>query len=273
MSSPPLPLLVLAVVTASILLLLPTGCRAFHIRTQSSVVVNRCTKYRIHATPTTRTTSSDTKSDNMTTTDDDDDNDEVPLGKPVCKYETIIIQPSSLLGEDEQPSQKVSVEDLTPKLQSLLSSTNMQNGVIHVISRHTTTAITINEKESRLERDIEEYFLHICPPDERSSSTKRKDGVRYLHNDIDQRPEGQEETQRCLDNGWDVVSNPNELQKWRNQEPINAHSHLISMMLGSSECIPVVNGKMVIGQWQSVLMVDLDGPRVRTVGVQCMGYE
>ena len=45
------------------------------------------------------------------------------------------------------------------------------------------------------------------------------------------------------------------------------------MMLGSSECIPVVNGKMVIGQWQSVLMVDLDGPRVRTVGVQCMGYE
>ena len=44
-------------------------------------------------------------------------------------------------------------------------------------------------------------------------------------------------------------------------------------MLGSSECIPVVNGKMVIGQWQSVLMVDLDGPRVRTVGVQCMGYE
>ena len=149
----------------------------------------------------------------------------------------------------------------------------MQNGVIHVISRHTTTAITINEKESRLERDIEEYFLRICPPDERSSSTKRKDGVRYLHNDIDQRPDGPEETQRCLDNGWDVASNPNELQKWRNQEPINAHSHLISMMLGSSECIPVVNGKMVIGQWQSVLMVDLDGPRVRTVGVQCMGYK
>ena len=266
------PLLLLVVATASILLLLPTDCQAFHIRTQSSSIVNRCTKSCIllHATssPTT-TTSADTNGD-MTTTDDDDDG---PLGKPICKYKAITIQPSSPLGEGEQPSQKVSVEDLTPKLQSFLSSTNMQNGVIHVISRHTTTAITINEKESRLERDIEEYFLRICPPDERSSSTKRKDGVRYLHNDIDQRPDGPEETQRCLDNGWDVVSNPNELQKWRNQEPINAHSHLISMMLGSSECIPVVNGKMVIGQWQSVLMVDLDGPRVRTVGVQCMGYE
>jgi thiamine phosphate synthase YjbQ (UPF0047 family) len=44
------------------------------------------------------------------------------------------------------------------------------------------------------------------------------------------------------------------------------------MMLGSSEAIPVVDGEMVIGQWQSVLMVDLDGPRERTVGIQLMGY-
>ena len=38
-------------------------------------------------------------------------------------------------------------------------------------------------------------------------------------------------------------------------------------------CIPVVDGDMVIGEWQSVLMIDLDGPRSRTVGVQLMGYE
>jgi thiamine phosphate synthase YjbQ (UPF0047 family) len=47
---------------------------------------------------------------------------------------------------------------------------------------------------------------------------------------------------------------------------------LISMMLGSSESIPIVDGKMVIGQWQSVLLVDLDGPRTRTVGIQIMGF-
>ncbi len=41
----------------------------------------------------------------------------------------------------------------------------------------------------------------------------------------------------------------------RKKNEVNAHSHLISMMLGSSECIPVVDGKMVIGQWQSVLLV------------------
>lgn len=201
---------------------------------------------------------------------------------PLCIYQTITIQPAGMNAfagesinsddEDDSPRQAVSVEDLTPRLKSFLISSGMQNGVIHVISRHTTTAITINERESRLAQDVEDFFLRICPPDERSSSERKKDGVRYLHNDIDERPDGEEEAQRCRDNGWDI-DNPIELRRWRNQEPINAHSHLISMMLGSSECIPVVNGEMVIGQWQSVLMVDLDGPRTRSVGVQLMGYK
>ena len=55
-------------------------------------------------------------------------------------------------------------------------------------------------------------------------------------------------------------------------EPINAHSHLGSMLLGSSESIPVVDGALVLGQWQSVMMVDLDGPRDRSVGIQCLGF-
>ena len=196
---------------------------------------------------------------------------ETQLGKPICTYKTITIQPSGM-NAGEPPRQAVSVEDLTPELKSFLAVSGMKNGVIHVISRHTTTAITINERESRLAQDVEQFFLKICPPDERSSSEKKAVGVRYLHNDIDHRPDGEEEAQRCRDNGWDI-DDPVALQKWRDQEPINAHSHLISMMLGSSECIPVVDGEMVIGQWQSVLMVDLDGPRTRTVGVQLMGYQ
>lgn len=192
------------------------------------------------------------------------------LGKPICTYQTVTIRPSGM-NDGEPPRQAVSVEDLTPRLESFLSSNGMRNGVVHVISRHTTTAITINERESRLARDVEEFFLKSCPPDERSSSERRVRGVRYLHNDIDRRPDGEEEAQRCRDNGWDI-DDPEELKRWRDQEPINAHSHLISMMLGSSECIPVVDGEMVIGQWQSVLMIDLDGPRTRTVGVQLMGF-
>ena len=122
----------------------------------------------------------------------------------------------------------------------------MSNGVVNVISRHTTTAICINELENRLAQDIKRYFLSLAPPDERSAvestvSTLSTAGVRYLHNDIDQRPDGEEEAQRCRDNGW-KIDDPVELQKWRDQEPINAHSHLLSMLVGGSESIPVVDG-------------------------------
>jgi thiamine phosphate synthase YjbQ (UPF0047 family) len=173
----------------------------------------------------------------------------------------------------------ISVEDLTPKLVQLLADSGMKNGVINVISRHTTTALCINERENRLAKDMERYFLSLAPPDERSSAkttaivttTTNEGGVRYFHNDIHLRPDGEEEAQRCRDNGWNI-DDAVELQKWRDQEPINAHSHLLSMLVGSSESIPVVDGTMVIGQWQSVLLVDLDGPRDRTVGVQFLGY-
>lgn len=164
------------------------------------------------------------------------------------------------------------MEDLTPHLNCLLASSSMRSGVVNVISRHTTTAITINERESRLAEDMAKYLIGLAPPDERSEAATAREGTRYRHNDIDKRPDSAEEAQRCRENGWDI-DNPEKLQKWRDQEPINAHSHLLSMLLGSSESIPVVDGEMVIGQWQSVLLVDLDGPRERTVGVQLMGYQ
>jgi len=194
-------------------------------------------------------------------------NSNIVLGTPICEYHQVTV-PSS---QEGPPRQLISVEDLTPSITDLLTSSEMKNGVIHIISRHTTTAITINERESRLAEDIQNYFLSLAPPDERSSAQTATPGVRYLHNDIDKRPDGEEEAQRCRDNGWDI-DDPVVLEKWRAQEPINAHSHLLSMLVGSSESIPVVNGAMVIGQWQSILLVDLDGPRERTVGVQLMGY-
>jgi len=190
------------------------------------------------------------------------------LGKHVCKYLQVTI-PTSQSGP---PRQAISVEDLTPKIKFLLNESGIRNGVVNVISRHTTTAITINERESRLAQDMEKYFLSLAPPDERSSAETAKKGTRYFHNDIDQRPDGAEEAERCRENGWNI-DDPERLQAWRDQEPINAHSHLLSMLLGSSESIPVVNGEMVIGQWQSILLVDLDGPRDRTVGVQFLGYK
>jgi len=198
------------------------------------------------------------------------DDDAAPplLGTPICEYHQITV-PTTQKGP---PRQAISVEDLTPTLETLLRDSGMVCGTVTVLSRHTTTAITINERESRLARDTASFLLQLAPPDERSEAAPvAVPGVRYEHNDIDQRPESDEEAARCRQNGWDI-DDPQQLEKWRAQEPINAHSHLISMLLGSSESIPVVDAALTIGQWQSVLLVDLDGPRDRTVGVQLMGY-
>ena len=43
----------------------------------------------------------------------------------------------------------------------------------------------------------------------------------------------------------------------------NAHSHIMSIFLGSSETIPIENGKLTLGTWQSIFFVECDGPRSR----------
>ena len=162
--------------------------------------------------------------------------------------------------------------DLMPEIARVLKASGLREGSVNIISRHTTTGITINEWESRLARDLKSWLLRLAPPDDRSAIGAAGANVRYEHNDIDTRPESDDERQRCLDNGWDVTD-PAVLQRWREQEPINAHSHLACMLLGSSECVPCVNGQLVLGQWQSVMLVDVDGPRARTVGIQCVGFK
>jgi secondary thiamine-phosphate synthase enzyme len=47
----------------------------------------------------------------------------------------------------------------------------------------------------------------------------------------------------------------------------NADSHLRALLLGASETLPVVDGDLALGRWQSVLLVECDGPRERTVRV------
>jgi secondary thiamine-phosphate synthase enzyme len=61
-----------------------------------------------------------------------------------------------------------------------------------------------------------------------------------------------------------------------NLDPIdgrdNAHSHLIGLFMNSSETIPVADGAMVLGEWQSIFFIELDGPRPRRgVELQIIG--
>ena len=48
----------------------------------------------------------------------------------------------------------------------------------------------------------------------------------------------------------------------------NAHSHLRAALIGPSESVPIIDGRLALGTWQQIVLLDLDvRPRERTVHV------
>jgi secondary thiamine-phosphate synthase enzyme len=131
--------------------------------------------------------------------------------------------------------QGINIHNITPQVQEFIDSIGINNGQVLVFSRHTTTALAINENEVRLLEDVKVFLRKLAPETDK-----------YLHNDLHLR---------------DVPED----------EPINAHSHLMAMMLSTSEVIPIIDGKLGLGTWQSILFFELDGLRKRTVLLQVTG--
>ena len=50
----------------------------------------------------------------------------------------------------------------------------------------------------------------------------------------------------------------------------NAHAHIKAAILGPSELIPVSHGKLVLGTWQRIMLIEFDGPRKRKLSVQLL---
>lgn len=53
----------------------------------------------------------------------------------------------------------------------------------------------------------------------------------------------------------------------------NADSHIKAMLLGSSKALPIREGKIELGTWQSIFFVELDGPRERIVNLTLLGAQ
>ncbi|WP_088892929.1 secondary thiamine-phosphate synthase enzyme YjbQ [Leptolyngbya ohadii] len=130
----------------------------------------------------------------------------------------------------------IEIYDITPQIKAIVKETGIQNGQALIFSRHTTTALAINEFEPRLMDDLKVYLRKLAP--ETGS---------YKHNDLHLRPNIPPD------------------------EPMNAHSHLMAMTLSTSEVIPIANGKLALGTYQSVMLFELDGPRKRSVFCQMWG--
>ncbi|MEB3199870.1 MAG: secondary thiamine-phosphate synthase enzyme YjbQ [Synechococcaceae cyanobacterium] len=132
-----------------------------------------------------------------------------------------------------QTSGSFHCHDITAELQALVERSGLRDGLLVAAGQHTTTALVVNENETRLLEDIRRTFLQLVPAE-----------LAYLHNDLELRP--------------DVPPD----------EPRNAHSHLIALMLGNHLTLPICDGLLGLGRYQAVLLVELDGPRQREVLVQ-----
>jgi secondary thiamine-phosphate synthase enzyme len=129
----------------------------------------------------------------------------------------------------------ISIHDLTPSARQFLARHPVTAGHLMIASPHTTTAIVINEAEQRLLDDLRLFLERLVPK-----------SAPYLHNDI-------------------------HLRDCPPDEPPNARAHLAAMLLGSNEIVPVFDGRLALGKWQSVLLIELDGPRRRSVALQLCG--
>jgi secondary thiamine-phosphate synthase enzyme len=127
--------------------------------------------------------------------------------------------------------------DVTDDTSDILDRSGITNGIVVIFSQHTTAAIKINESEPELLKDMALFLSEIAPIERE-----------YHHNNFDVRT---------------VNMEPDECP--------NAHSHCQHLLLSASESVPVVAGRMVLGRWQRVFLVELDRPKARQITVQVIG--
>lgn len=127
--------------------------------------------------------------------------------------------------------------DITDDVSAVLSTSGVRRGVVTVYSAHTTAAIRVNEKEPLLLGDFRRFLTTIAPSG---------DGA-YEHDDMSRR-----------------VGVPAD-------EPRNGHAHCQHLLMGASETLPVSGGRLLLGRWQRLFLVELCSPREREVLVQVMG--
>jgi secondary thiamine-phosphate synthase enzyme len=129
-------------------------------------------------------------------------------------------------------TRRVAIVDLTEQVMAVVHRQRIAEGLAHVFSMHTTCTVFINEHQLALEDDIVTFLERIVPR-----------GAGWKHDD----------------------------PAFSDCDRTNADSHLRALLLGHSLTVPVSGGEVVLGQWQRILMAELDGPRTRSIRIAVMG--
>jgi secondary thiamine-phosphate synthase enzyme len=124
------------------------------------------------------------------------------------------------------------IVDLTEGVLAVVRQSGVAQGLVSVFVTGSTAAVTTMEYEPGGVQDLDETLERLVP-------RARASGSDYAHNVL---------------NGDD-----------------NAHSHLRASLVGPSETVPLVGGRLVLGTWQQLVLIDFDDrPRRREVHVQVL---
>ncbi len=134
--------------------------------------------------------------------------------------------------------QRVQFIDITGLVRERVRRSGVAYGVVNVHTKHTTTAVVLNENEDLLMRDFEDRLESWAPRDDA-----------YRHNDLDAR----------------------RFQRMAPDEKPNGDAHARALLLGASETLNISEGIVELGEWQRLFLVELDGPRSRTLSILVMG--
>jgi len=126
--------------------------------------------------------------------------------------------------------------DITDRLRAEVRQAGMRMGRLYIQSLHTTLGLAVNENEPLLLRDFEGLLNRLAPAN-----------AGYEHDDFARR--------------FDIAMD----------EPINGHAHCRQLLLTGFATLLVEDGELVLGRWQSVFAVELDGPRRRELAIQLDG--
>jgi len=123
--------------------------------------------------------------------------------------------------------------DITSEVERVVRESGVKNGVVNILTMHTSSGIIVTEGLPCLEMDVLNKLGELAP-----------DQGNYYHNrylDIDGRL------------------------------GFNAGAHLRAMLSGYNAFFPVEDGKIVKGSRQRVYFAEFDGPLARTCCIQVIG--
>lgn len=127
--------------------------------------------------------------------------------------------------------------DITGEVKDFIGNNSIKNGLVNIQTLHTTCALLLNENEPLLLEDVKKNLRETAPR-----------SVTYNHDNFAVR------TVNMCDG-----------------ECANGHAHCKAIYLPSTLTLNLIDGKIQLGQWQVIFMVELDRPRKRMIQIQIMG--